>query len=289
MITRFLSSLVSLSIPLVAVAAYGQPPVAQTLKLESYEVWCTDAAIPDGADETRYYQSLADGVGVIDKALGTNASTGTPFAARSRRREEAVTDKGPATSSSVVTVCARVSSPGDPPAGGKVYRETRNEVVFAQACPIADRDNCIDRLRTLLAQQLKASPGDDRIQHLFWRAASSVEQPVGAKGLVETLLLHDRRRVSATPQVAISGDSVAASELSKPIEQQTARPLIQARPSWFSILAQPQDGWLVVAITLTDEMIQEIASGSPTGPPASQPDPPSPAAPPVPPGIGGVS
>jgi hypothetical protein len=265
MTTKLWRSLVITAVAFVAFAAHGQSPAAQLVSLEHYDVWCADISIPDGASQAQYYQSLADGVGAIDRTLGTGASTGTPFAARSRRREESVSGDGEKRVDifSVVTVCTRVSSPEDLPAGGEVYRETRKEVVFVQACPIADRDGCIDRLRTSLAQRLGMPPEDDRVQHLFWRAASSVEEPTGPTALASVLLAANKRRVHVAPSMTVSGNVVAAAELSKPIEQQVKRPLIKARPSWFSVVAQAKDAWLVVAITLTEEMAQKLTSPQP--------------------------
>jgi hypothetical protein len=268
MTLRYCRSLALVLGTFAAVAAQAEPPSAQLVPLEPYAVWCTDISVPDGADPARYDQLLAEGVGVIDRTLGAGASTGTPFAASSRRLDKPVPGTAQVDIFSLVTVCARVSSPNDLPAGGEVRRETRQEVVFAQGCPLADRDHCIDRLRALLAQKLEISADDDRVQHLFWRAASSVGEPAGSDGLAGVLLAADKRRVLVAPPVNVTGNADAAAELSKPIDQQAPRPLIQARPSWYSVIAQPEDTWLVVAITLTEDMVKHLAP-----PPPPQPDP----------------
>jgi hypothetical protein len=258
----------------VAAAAQGEPPAPQVVTLDPYEVWCAEVSIPDGADTTRYYALLAEGVKTIDRSLGTGASTGTPFAARARRQEESVSSAGQApVAASIVTVCATVASPADPAATSMVHRETRSEVVFAQGCPIADRDGCAERLRMQLAQRVGIPPNDDRVKQLFWRAATSIDSPNGAAAFARALLAPDRRRVYVAPSVTTSGNPAAAADLSKPIDQQVQRPLLTARPSWYSVNAQPQDAWVVVAITLSPEMARQLIPGAATPSPPPQPSP----------------
>lgn len=248
----------------IATRVQGQPPEAHLLHLVKYEVWCTDVVVPDGISDAIYDQHLGSAVGTIDKALGPGAATGTPFAARSRQQQTSgSSDENAAQSSTVVTVCTTVNSAQGPPADSQVYRENRSEILFAQACPMADSAGCLEILRTSLRERLGLPLEDGRVNNLFWRATSSVERPRDASALAAVLLATDKRLVHIAPASTFSGNLTLAAELSKPIEAQVARPLLQAQPSWFQVITQPKDEWLVVAFTLSSEMAQSLSSPLP--------------------------
>jgi|ERR1700722_328009 len=241
----------------LATSLSAQVDVGKLIALPDYVVWCTDRLVPRTADDKTYYSMLAEGVGAIDSSIGAGATTGTPFVARSIHKTITTTDSTGATiqqDNVVLTVCAAVSSTLAAPSSDQVHRELRtNEQVFAGQCPIENAADCGYNLLNTLASRLKAPLSDD-VPKLFWRSVSGKKQAANAEDLRHQLTASDVRSVTVAPQVSVTGDPAKAADLSKPIDQQQERPLLGVRPSWFNVIRQPDDKWIVVAISVSSEM-----------------------------------
>jgi hypothetical protein len=244
---------------------------AEVITLPDYAVWCTDVSVPrmiadnaaDNAGAKQYYSLLAEGVTSIDKALGIGASTGTLFIARSANRV-IDTKNGDANTAArtevvVITVCAAAASEATVPSGKQVYREVRaNEVVFAIACRMEDSGKCANNLQDSLVAKLGDSPLTKEVAGLFRRTVLCKTEATSGDDMRRLLTATDARPVNVAPKVVGTGDVVTAAMLTKPIEEQVARPLIRARPSWFNVVGQPQDKWVIIAISLTAEMAMAL-------------------------------
>lgn len=105
---------------LVLVAMLAETTRAQVepgakVALPVYLSRCTEITTPRKANEAHYKTSLAEGVAKIDKTLGPNSSTGTPFVQKSENRVTVVAAASadhPEVSEEqiVVTVCAVVDA-----------------------------------------------------------------------------------------------------------------------------------------------------------------------------------
>jgi hypothetical protein len=234
-------------------ACRAQAGVGEVISLPDYAVWCTNVSLSRDVNDAQYYNQLANSVRTIDKTLGAGASTGTPFVARSANRP-ADANTPNSKDQLVVTVCTAVPLSAAVPPNTDVFREIRaGEAVFAAACDKTDGAKCVSDARTALATLVGPTLAP-AVATLFSRSVLTKAKPQNADEMRQLLTATDLRPVTLPPSITGTGDQTVAAALTKPIEQQTARPLLTAKPSWFTIIGRPEDKWVIVAITLSPDM-----------------------------------
>jgi hypothetical protein len=228
---------------------------------------CTEITMPRTADEAHYKASLAEGAAKIDKTLGPNSSTGTPFIQKSQNRVTVVAAASadhPEVSEEqiVVTVCVVADTSSVNPSDSQVRQENHsNETVFAMKCQLTDADTCIEKLRTslvaVLNSKLETSSLVTTVPGLLWRSASTTLENLPDAALSSVLVASDVRKVTVAPDVSTSGaqaDFDLISSLTKPIDQQVQRPLLHKGPTSYSVKPRPGDKWIVTAILLSPQI-----------------------------------
>jgi len=206
----------------------------------------------------------------IDKAVGRGAATGAPFVVKSAKNTVKSKDaigKEVDTEMLTVTVCMAVADNAGQPSKDNVTRDVRaNEKVFARACALADAATCIDGLRAALVTRLGPNPLVADVDKLLWRSVPIKTATADAAEMRRVLTSADIRLVTLPPPIETSGDRDLAAVLTAPIEQQKPRPLITKRPSAFDVHALPNTKGVVVAITLTPDLVAAL-----TAPPTPAP------------------
>jgi len=263
--------------------------------LPDYTLACIDVPISRAASDPQYFARLAAGVSAIDKSLGKSASTGTPFVLKARNVP--ASESAAHEDQVLTTVCASVSpdsavSPMEPAQTGAIAVPANNaqpatgcggvstavqmpitdpvrrvvqtgEVVFALQCTIDQADKCQEKVHESLINRLNASLSTTAlaqgVPNLFWRSAGSRVEATNTNQLGETLVANDERQITTAPDVTPTGDVVTAASLCKPIDQQALRPLIKKQPSWFDVIRQPTDKWVVTAISLPTEIVSALS------------------------------
>jgi hypothetical protein len=93
---------------------------------------------------------------------------------------------------------------------------------------------------------------------LFSRSALSKADSIAASDLAKVLIASDARIVRPMAKVTAQGDTQSAADLAalltRPIDQQKARPLVTTHASWLDLVTSPGDKWIVTSVTLTPEV-----------------------------------
>ncbi len=246
-------------------SAEADPPETELIvTVPAYTVWCNNVSSPKDEAEKSYLNRLYSGVREIDDALGLNSTSGTPFVARSAHASEPAVDAAGAAIAQdnlLITVCEAVSTAAVLPQGTKIFAEQRpTEVVLARVCALASEKGCADRLTSDLTGKGVAA---GVVAGLFSRSVLSKADSIAAPDLATALTSSDARIVRPMAKVAVEGDTQTAAELAakltRPINQQTSRPLVTAHSSWLDLITSPGDKWIVASVTLTAD-VQAIIS-----------------------------